>query len=168
MNTHPACDENRSPAEYVIVSLHICVFSLDSWGSGLVFRGTVSGNRNEIKASAWKFSPDSLHITWLSLLSLRWYNPSAHRQTRAHLNARLNMCMRIQPPTCKHKPPCRPVWVNPNRPLSTFFVACLEFSLQTKLDPALFCRAVLNPASHMPNLGAHFNSISHLPNARMS
>ena len=27
MNTHPVCDERRRPTEYVIVSLHVCVFS---------------------------------------------------------------------------------------------------------------------------------------------
>lgn len=72
----------RRPTEYIIASIHVCVF-LNSWGSDFVFLGTINCDRNEIKASAGKFSPDSLHITSLSLLSLRWYNPSAHRQTGA-------------------------------------------------------------------------------------
>lgn len=140
----PLVMEKRSPAEYVIVSLHICVPSLNSCGSGLVFRGTVSGNGNEIKASAWKFSPDSLHITWLSLLSLRWYNPSAHRQTRAHLNARLHMCMRAQPPTCKHKPPRRPAseWTPAVPYLPFFFCCCCLFRIQ--LADKAWSRSVLS------------------------
>lgn len=157
----------RNVAQQSMLSfLSMSVFFCNSWGSGFVFWGTVSCSRNEIKASAGKFSPDSLHITWLTLLSLWWYNPSAHRQTWAHLNAHLHTFLRTNLHTNINLVTAQAEWT----PTVPYRSSCCLFRIQLA-DKAWSCSVLfgcLNPGSHTPNLGVHFNSISHLPAARMS
>lgn len=112
MNTHPVCDERRRPTEYVIVSLHVCVFFSTAEALILCLKALWAATGTRLRASAGKFSPDSLHITRLTLLSLWWCNPSAHRQTCAHLSASLHARTRAHPPTYKQKPPRCPKRVN--------------------------------------------------------
>lgn len=165
MNTAPVCDENHRPTEYVIGSRHACAF-LNSWDSDFVFLGTLSCNSNEIKASAGKFSPDSLHITRMTLLSLWRYNPSAHRQTCARLNACLHTCIRNHP----HRNTSLLTALTEWAPAVHYLSPCSLFRIQLA-DKAWSCPVLLGcliPASRTPNLGVHFNSISHLPAARMS
>lgn len=111
--------------------------------------GAVSCNSNEIRGFCWDIFPDSLHITWLTLLSLWWYNPTAHQQTWAHLNARWLSCMRTHPRTNINLLAGLKV---SELKMSLIFspVACLEFSLQTKLDLALFCSSPPSPPPTNP------------------
>lgn len=140
MNSQAVCDEKCWPTQHVIVFLYVYLF-LNSQDLRFSVSGALSCNRNEIRASAGEFSPDSLHITRLTLLSLWWYNPCAHRQTCAHFTAHWHTCMHTHPHANINLRTALSEWAQA-APLIFPPVACLEFSKQTMLDPALFCWGV--------------------------
>lgn len=106
-----AKNKKTSLAEYVIVSFHVSRSLRWQLRVSACFRGSVSSNRNGIsglrRGEKKKFSPDSLHITWLSLLSPQRYNPGAvHRLTPAHTPALTPVCRRqsAHPPAAQTSP----------------------------------------------------------------
>lgn len=102
------------------VSVCVCLNSLDS---GFVFLGTINHNRNEIKASAGIFSPKSLHITLLSLLSRGDIIPvhiCKHAHTRTHA------CTRTHPHTNINLLTALTEWV----PAVPYLSSCCLFRIQ--------------------------------------
>lgn len=110
----------------------------------------------------------------IACISLDWlYCPCGdvipvHIGKRAHTWAQV--CTHARAPTHPHTNRNLHAALREWTAVVSYLSACCLFRIQLadKARSRSVLLGCLNPASHTPNLGVHFNSISHLPAARMS